>query len=153
MKELIQVIQEETEIESSCILTKEAIRELRKNPNCLSGYYWSELCRNKILSEEFIREFKDYVNWYYVSSSQSLSENFIREFKDSVDWRYIGIRQNLSKEFIYEFYDKVDWPELCLRLCLLEWGTKVKTYAFQHAPSHVKLYIALNHRELLEYFT
>jgi len=33
--------------------------------------------------EDFIREFKGYVDWDYISSSQNLSEYFIREFKDS----------------------------------------------------------------------
>ena len=32
------------------------------------------------MSEDFIREFKDKVNWSYISYSQKLSEDFIREF-------------------------------------------------------------------------
>ena len=32
-----------------------------------------------------------------------LSEDFIREFKDKVDWKYITKYQNLSKDFIREF--------------------------------------------------
>ena len=32
------------------------------------------------MSEDFIREFKDQVNWYYISIHQKLSEDFIREF-------------------------------------------------------------------------
>ncbi len=42
------------------------------------------------LSENFIREFKDKVNWYNISYSQKLSENFIREFKDNVNWNSIS---------------------------------------------------------------
>ena len=39
---------------------------------------------------------------------QNLSENFIREFKDKVDWGGLSIKQNLSENFIYEFGDKLD---------------------------------------------
>ena len=37
------------------------------------------------LSETFIRENKDKVNWDYISRKQTLSEDFIREFKDKVN--------------------------------------------------------------------
>lgn len=62
---------------------------------CISAY--------QTLSEEFIREFKDRVNWNYISHVQILSEDFIREFKDRVDWTNIFKRQKLSKKFRKEF--------------------------------------------------
>ena len=58
------------------------------------------------LSEKFIREFKDKVNWDVISTCQKLSENFIREFKDKVNWECISAYQHLSKDFIREFKDK-----------------------------------------------
>ena len=61
------------------------------------------------LSAEFIREFKDKVDWEYISSYQTLSEDFIREFQDKVDWYFISMHQTLSEEFIIEFQDKVNW--------------------------------------------
>ena len=64
---------------------------------------------NQTLSENFIREFQDKVDWKMVSSYQTLSENFIREFQDIVDWSKISHFQHLSKKFITEFQDKVDW--------------------------------------------
>ena len=39
-----------------------------------------------MLSDEFIREFQDRVNWDCISAKQQLSEGFIREFEDKVDW-------------------------------------------------------------------
>ena len=36
------------------------------------------------LSEEFIKKFKDEVDWLSISIYQKLSEDFIREFKDEV---------------------------------------------------------------------
>ena len=64
--------------------------------------------KNK-LSEDFIREFKDKVNWKYISEYQKLSEKFIREFKWKVDWICISKKQRLSERFIREFKNRVDW--------------------------------------------
>ncbi len=33
-----------------------------------------------------VKEFKDEVDWSYISEYQRLSEDFIREFKDKVIW-------------------------------------------------------------------
>ena len=38
---------------------------------------------------------------------QELSEYFIREFQDKVQWEHISICQKLSEEFIGEFKDKI----------------------------------------------
>lgn len=37
------------------------------------------------------------MNWNDISQYQKLSENFILEFKDKVDWFCVPIYQNLSK--------------------------------------------------------
>ena len=60
------------------------------------------------LSEDFIREFQDKVDWLYISRFQTLSEDFIREFKDKVWWKNIFINQKLSEDFILEFKDEAD---------------------------------------------
>ena len=54
------------------------------------------------LSENFIREFADRVDWDYISIIQHLSEDFIREFADRVDWDYISKHQVLTPEFAKE---------------------------------------------------
>ena len=56
------------------------------------------------LTEEYIREFQDKVDWKSISWRQKLSEEFIREFQDKVYWKYISCDQKLSEEFIKEFY-------------------------------------------------
>ena len=43
-----------------------------------------------------------------MSIYQTLSEDFIREFSDRVDWVWISIYQKLSKEFRIEFADKLN---------------------------------------------
>jgi hypothetical protein len=69
---------------------------------------WNYISHYQKLSENFIREFQDKANWIYISAKQKLSENFIREFQDKVDWECISYYQELSENFIYEFEDKLD---------------------------------------------
>lgn len=59
---------------------------------------------NVKLSEDFIREFQEEVDWITVSSHQKLSENFIREFQNRVSWCWICSRQELSEKFVRDFY-------------------------------------------------
>ena len=67
------------------------------------------LISKKNLSEDFIREFKDKVFWYFISKYQTLTEDFIREFKHKVYWSCISRFQTLSEDFIREFQHKVVW--------------------------------------------
>ena len=66
----------------------------------------------KPLTEEFIREFQNEVDWELISSNQELSENFIREFQDKVCWFWISYFQNLSNKFIIEFKDRIDFEKM-----------------------------------------
>ena len=56
-------------------------QELGTNYASLNDVYWTDISKNKILSENFMREFQNKVNWYYISRYQQLSKDFIREFK------------------------------------------------------------------------
>ena len=86
-------------------LTEDFIREFQDFVN------WSTISEYQHLSEDFIREFADRVNWNGISIFQHLSESFIREFKDkvSLSWGWISMHQTLSEDFIREFKDKVNW--------------------------------------------
>ena len=98
----------ETWCKISCghILSEDFIREFQDKID------WHCISIYQKLSEEFIREFQDKVNWYEISSSQILSEEFIKEFADKVYWSRISSFQKLSGEFIKEFQDKVYWYEI-----------------------------------------
>ena len=67
---------------------------------------------NNILSEDFIREFKDKVDWSAICRYQKLSEEFIEEFQDKLYWKHISGYQELSVEFIKKFRHKIDWELL-----------------------------------------
>jgi len=55
---------------------------------------------HELLSEDFIREFQDRVNWECISKYQTLSEPFIREFRDKMWLGDILHFQKLSEECI-----------------------------------------------------
>ena len=84
-------------------LTEDFIQEFKDKVD------WTCISRYPHLSEDFIRKFADRVDWYYISAYQCLSENFIREFADRVAWGWIVKYQQLSEDFIREFKDKVNW--------------------------------------------
>ena len=84
-------------------LTEDFIREFQDKVD------WDCISECQRLSEDFIREFKDKVDWYWISKNQYLSEDFIREFQYRVNWSIISEYQPLSEDFIRKFADKVDW--------------------------------------------
>lgn len=67
--------------------------------NMLSLRYYNNL--------EFSRDFKDYINWRWVSI-HDLSLDYIREFKDYLHWD-IMIIKDLDYDFINDFSDKINW--------------------------------------------
>jgi len=64
------------------------------------------------LSEDFMRENADELNWKNISQFQSLSESFMREFINRIDGTLISQYQILSESFIEEFQDKLYWPNI-----------------------------------------
>ena len=84
-------------------LTEDFIQEFKDKVD------WFSISRYPHLSEDFIRKFADKVDWYYISAYQCLSEDFIREFQDRVAWDWIVKYQPLSEDFIRKFKDKVNW--------------------------------------------
>jgi len=90
------------------ILEDKYIKDIRNNPINRNWFY---ICQQCILSESFIREFENYVDWSDITLFQKLSEEFIIEFldKDKFDWCNVCVYQRLSEDFIRKFQDKVNW--------------------------------------------
>lgn len=40
------------------------------------------------------------VNWHFISWHSNLSENFIREFQDKIDWRSFFMREDMEQKLI-----------------------------------------------------
>lgn len=55
---------------------------------------WDVISYYSELSEEFMKEYKDFINWKNASMMQYMSESFIIEMKDYVDWKEL---RRLSK--------------------------------------------------------
>lgn len=87
-----------------------AIKQLVKDPENFEYYKY-------ILTEEFVREYADVVDWYQVAYySNNLTEDFVIEhkkhFKKDVMW---ALQQNygqFSDKFVKTFAKKLDWTRL-----------------------------------------
>lgn len=85
-------------------------KELRHLIYDLDTYdLWLNVCRDQILSEPFMREFRDRIYWAVVSERQILSESFIGQFAHHLNWRAISLCQCLSEQFIVTHQNAVDW--------------------------------------------
>lgn len=75
------------------------------------GYSHGVLEHQKI-SEELIGDFRDIVNWEYISWNRELSEGFIRKFHDRISWAGVINVSNVSQELKDEFgYSETDIDE------------------------------------------
>ena len=85
-------------------LSNDFIIEFADRLNC--DLLW---CYNN-LPEDIVRKFQhrfSQSSWCYISFYRILSENFIREFQEKVNWINIGRGQRLSENFIKEFESKL----------------------------------------------
>ena len=69
---------------------------------------WDKI-ENLPLSEEFIREFRNFLNIHYISTNGVLSEDFIREFSERVNWQAVARNRTYSIEFMLEFKNEFDF--------------------------------------------
>ena len=58
-------------------------------------------------TEANLREYikHNYINsddWYIISAYQTLSEDFIREFQDKIDWHFIGLNDKSIKNIPFD---------------------------------------------------
>ena len=73
---------------------------------------WGVIFYYRKLQPSLIEEFSHKADdkcWKFISEKQTLPEPFIRKYHDKLDWKIISNRQKLSESIIAEFQDKVDW--------------------------------------------
>lgn len=58
------------------------------------------------ISESFLRQFKDYIDWEEISI-KLISNDFLREFKDDLDWTRVSMNHKFDLKLTKEFKDKV----------------------------------------------
>lgn len=85
------------------------------------------------LDNNFMREYKDDLDWYLICQYQVLTEDFMREMEDYLDYFQISQFQVLSDVFVRDYAEQLNWTALCkfqalpesvLRECAekLNWG-------------------------------
>lgn len=74
----------------------------------------NKMVRTSIIGNDFIRHFKDNINWDLVSRSTSLriTDNLIEEFIDKLDINSICINVHVSENFIIKHESKIDFKKL-----------------------------------------
>jgi hypothetical protein len=87
-------------------MNKELIKEIEKIANNHNITITKN--SNGEFTKEFIEEFQNKVNWYYISCYQQLSEKFIEEFQNKIFWFNICYNRILSEKFIEKFQDKIN---------------------------------------------
>lgn len=93
-------------------LTEKLIDEFRDKLN------WSYISRRQ-LNEDFIRKHIDYIDWSGISAKQRFSEEFARAYKDYLFWEYVIRNNRFSEEFLLEMKEYIDkergaWEQLSL---------------------------------------
>lgn len=74
-------------------------------------YNWNDFWYAFKASKDFIRECP-VKSWYYISKYQKLSERFIEEYEDRIDWDVISEHQTLSREFCLKHKKDVNWASI-----------------------------------------
>jgi len=70
---------------------------------------WQGVSKNYSLTEDFIRDFRDYVTWDWITVKQIMSDEFIEEFKDRILWDHLCKYKKLSEDFMRKYRDKINW--------------------------------------------
>lgn len=67
--------------------------------------FWSFVCSNFNLFEDFIREHKDQLDWETMCKNKIVNDNnMLREFRDKIDWTYLNLSNTkLTKKQMKEF--------------------------------------------------
>ena len=53
------------------------IIDIRENPKIID---WTNTCEHHILTEKFIEEFKDYLDWEYIAKYQNINEDLVFKY-------------------------------------------------------------------------
>ena len=72
----------------------------KNNQKLYKSQLLSDISLFQDLTEEFINDFSEFLNWNYICQKQILSEEFINNHLSKVNFYALISNQNLSKEFI-----------------------------------------------------
>lgn len=71
---------------------------------------WTRVSIAENLSLNNIRKFKDKLNWIsFTDAYNYIDDNFVEEFKDYIDWTSIPFKKSISDNIIEKYFDLIDW--------------------------------------------
>ena len=73
--------------------------------------YWFDISFSQ-LPENFIKKFKDYIDWTIFLENNKCSEKFLIKYEKYLDWTAVSQWQDLSESFIEKYQKKVNWFEI-----------------------------------------
>lgn len=75
---------------------------------------WSELCEEIQLSDQFIRRYRNYVDWFKISLYQSPSVQLLCDFFQMFDWSVLSRNKNVIEkdEMLHLFEKFFDWQQI-----------------------------------------
>lgn len=64
-------------------------------------------------------EYIDIINYYHsnwrdISKSKHINDNFIRYYKDKIDWFVLCFHSQLSDEILIQFSEQIGWTNICM---------------------------------------
>lgn len=74
-------------------------------------WHWDRISAFQELSDAFIDQYGDWIDWVIVCSHQKLSEGLINKHVADVDWQMIFTYQDVSDEFLFENRNKIIWMD------------------------------------------
>ena len=104
------------------------LKEHKHYKKIILNYNWLNDVYKYKLTEKFIEDFQDKLDWYYISFSQKLSCDFMRKFKNKIYWPFISKTQQFDRDFINDFAHKLDMYWVSKNIFMSE---KNKEYALE----------------------
>lgn len=96
-----------------CFYQKMSEEFIEKHLHRLNSLNIKTLIDRELVNEGFIRKHIDIIGWRNLSSSRApFSLNFLREFKDMIDWDYYFYSHTVDQNFVEEFKDVTDWSSI-----------------------------------------
>lgn len=74
---------------------------------------WADLCENVPLDDQFIRRYRNYVDWFKVSFYQSPSDQLLLDFYQYFDWSALSRnRKIIERVETLRLFKKFDWDQI-----------------------------------------
>ncbi len=68
---------------------------------------WRQVSIHQTLSEAFIERHADRIDWYCISNYGDMSEEFMERHANQLDWGLISQMQTMSMEFMWRNRDRI----------------------------------------------